>query len=365
MREKNKKTPEPTKIKIPDPSRLDRVSTIDTEVAKQLATSEKLSKITTLDLEDSPIGDEGLAALLASLHLKTLLRLYLTNTKISDEACSILAQATSLKSLQELRLSSNQLSAKGLRVLLSSPNLKHLEVLQLEETPIGDEGAEALGAASLPALRSLSLQWCQLNAPGALALSRGTWAKHLSQLSVSHNTLADAGVESFFKGTFSSIERLSLGWTAISDASIAALAATPWPSLSYLDLRGNPLSDIGAEALAKSVNLQKLSALKLRFTSISSKGEKSLVRALPSLRGLDLAPLAAEVLVVCSYCRSKAPEDATRCGACDRDVTEGKTTVLALVAYKAQHRVTCHHCGAQRFEESLLCPTCRRWGQPL
>jgi Ran GTPase-activating protein (RanGAP) involved in mRNA processing and transport len=365
MKDKKTKVQEPVKIKIPDPSRVDRVFTIDAEVAKHLATSEKLSKITTLDLEDSPIKDEGLAALLASPHLKNLFRLYLTNTLISDEACSTLAQAPALKSLQELRLSSNHISAKGLRTLLSSPNVKHLEALQLDDSSIGDEGAEVIASSSLPMLRSLSLTWCQLNAPGALALGRGAWAKHLLQLSLNHNTLADSGVESFFKGSFSALERLSLGWTSISDASVIGLAATPWPSLAYLDLRGNRISDASAEVLAKSGHLQKVSTLKLRFTSVSAKGEKTLVRALPSLRGLDIAPLAADALVLCSFCRQKTPESATRCGACDRDITEGNTIESTIVAYKAQHRVTCHHCGAQRFEESQLCPTCKRWGQPV
>src|SRR5262245_32479312 len=101
MKDKDKKSklPEPPKIKLPEPSHINREHPIDLATAKLLASSEKLAKITTLDLTDSPIGTEGLAALLASPHLKGLRRLYLDNTQIGDEGCKLLSTTMAFKAL--------------------------------------------------------------------------------------------------------------------------------------------------------------------------------------------------------------------------------------------------------------------------
>lgn len=366
MREKDKKNklPEPVKLKLPDPSHINREHPIDLATITLLATSEKLAKITTLDLTGSPIGAEGLRPLLSSPHIKGLRRLYLDNTQIGDEGCKLLSTATSIKALEELRLAHNQITAEGLRALLNAPFLHDLEALHLEENPLKDEGASFLGGANLPKLKTLLLMWTECGASGAKALAQASWLRRIRHLSLSNNPLEDDGAVALSKSPLSEIETLSLGWTRLTDTGATALANASWgATLSSLDLRGNQIGEAGALALSNAKQWQNVKHLQLRYNPLTPKAEKALLRALPNVRTLQLAPLEPGHLLLCPYCSTKVSEGAARCATCQQDITRDAGRALPQSEYRLQRRTTCHHCGAQRFEEALLCPTCKRWGQ--
>ena len=135
-----------------------------------------LPAVTWLDLFGTHVGDAGASALAAALGrgaLPRLKRLYLSNTAIGDSALVALAPALRRRpALKDLSLWTNPLGDEGLAALVAPPAaagapptttgaLTKLERLDLEQTMVTDAGCATLAAAldsgALPALEHVLL----------------------------------------------------------------------------------------------------------------------------------------------------------------------------------------------------------------
>ena len=136
-----------------------------------------LPAVTWLSLSDIHVGDAGASALAAALGRGALPRLrflYLHSTALGDAGLVALAPALRrLPALEELGLGRNPLGDEGLAALVAPPppagapppptgGLTKLKWLDLSDTQIADAGCAALTAAldsgALPALKFLYLQ---------------------------------------------------------------------------------------------------------------------------------------------------------------------------------------------------------------
>jgi hypothetical protein len=132
--------------------------------------------LTTLDLRDNNIGDEGAHALAAALgDNATLTALHLSHNNIGAEVARALAAALGNNvKLTQLLLGSNDIGAEGARALAAAlANNATLTSLDLAGTNIGDEGARAFaaGLANNATLTSLDLVANNIGAEGARTLA--------------------------------------------------------------------------------------------------------------------------------------------------------------------------------------------------
>ena len=226
---------------------------IGAEGARALA---PLSALTSLDLRNNQIGDKGARALAS---LSALTSLDLRNNQIGDEGARALA---SLSALTSLHLRANQIGDEGARALASLPALTSLD---LSNNQIGDEGARAL--ASLSALTSLILYNNQIGDEGARALAS---LSALTSLILSSNQIGDEGARAL--SSLSALTSLILDNNQIGDEGARALASLS--ALTSLILSSNQIGDKGARALA---SLSALTSLHLNNNQIGDEGARALL----------------------------------------------------------------------------------------
>ena len=158
-----------------------------------------LPAVTVLAIRRMHVGDAGASALAAALDrgaLPRLIALALVDAAIGDAALAALAPALRRRpALEALRLSGNPLGDEGLAALVAPPppagtppppagGLKKLELLDLYSTQVSDAGCATLAAAldtgALPALEVLELYGTRASAEAEeavrAALARSTGA---------------------------------------------------------------------------------------------------------------------------------------------------------------------------------------------
>lgn len=235
-------------------------------VVSALAASPLLNHIEELDLENSDLGNGGVAALLAS-------------------PC--------LKNVRVLELGENRLDDAGAVTIARASVLPRLESLALPDNDIGPEGAAALAASPfLAGLRELDLTGNEINEAGVRALIDGPAMQRLIRLRLADNPLRDgvvalAGSELFARMTLAD-PQLDLHRCGIETVGAAALAASPaFTRIEHLNLDENYLGDAGAASLARCANLR---TLKLVRNQITDAGAAAILAAsLPELESLDLS----------------------------------------------------------------------------
>ncbi len=119
--------------------------------------------ITSLDLTDNQIGDEGAKALTTNTSLTSL---DISFNLIDDESAKTLATNTTLTSLTLVR---NQFGYEGAKALATNTTLTSLDIRYNE---IGTKGAKAL--ATNTTLTSLEISCNQIGTEGAKALAANT-----------------------------------------------------------------------------------------------------------------------------------------------------------------------------------------------
>ncbi|NOT02643.1 MAG: hypothetical protein HOP29_18715 [Phycisphaerales bacterium] len=236
---------------------------IGDEGAKALAT---LTGLTTLHLGDNNIGAEGAKALATLTGLTTL---HLGDNNIGAEGAKALATLTGLTTLH---LGGNNIGAEGAKALAT---LTGLTTLHLWNNKIGAEGAKAL--ATLTGLTTLHLGDNNIGAEGAKALAT---LIGLTTLNLWSNNIGDEGAKALT--TLTSLTTLHLGANKIRAKGAKALAAIT--GLTTLHLGGNKIGGEGAKALAA---LTALNTLDLRSNNIGSEGAKALA-TLPETVNIDL-----------------------------------------------------------------------------
>ena len=136
------------------------------------------------------------------------------NAGVNDHAVILVAEAR-LPKLERLWLRSNQLDEASLSRLGS--RLPRLQVLDLAHNDPGQLGVEALGHASLPALRELDLSNCALTDDMVIALAASPLIEQLAWLDLGHNEIGPAAARALASVQLPALRFLDLSSTAMGD----------------------------------------------------------------------------------------------------------------------------------------------------
>lgn len=147
--------------------------------ARVLAEAPDLAAIRKLNLAGCRLGDDGVAALLASPHLGCT-QLTLREDDMTDEGAQALAGAPALARCRALFLARNRLGDEAVAALAGSAHLAGLEQLGIGgNEDITGEGIEHLLAPGLfPRMRRLELEMLDLDDETRDAL-RERWGAHV------------------------------------------------------------------------------------------------------------------------------------------------------------------------------------------
>jgi Ran GTPase-activating protein (RanGAP) involved in mRNA processing and transport len=123
--------------------------------------SAALWNVQKLSVSNCRIGDEGVRELFSGETFKSLRELDLSDNDLTSYACRVLAQASDLDRLERLALCDNRITAHGVAALATAPHLGRLRELNLYSNPIGPEGGRAiLASRHWGGLEHLSLTNC-------------------------------------------------------------------------------------------------------------------------------------------------------------------------------------------------------------
>jgi Ran GTPase-activating protein (RanGAP) involved in mRNA processing and transport len=233
--------------------------------------------LTTLDLADNFIGDEGARALAPHLPA-TLAKLNLDGTSIGDEGVKALAPHIPV-ALTTLNLSGNNISVDGAKAL--APYLPNsFTALDLSGNSIGDENVRALAPYLPRALTTLDLGCNAIGAEGARTLAAHL-PPTLTTLRLWYNSIGTDGVKALVADLPATLTTLDLGGNSIGTDGAKALAAHLPAALTTLDLHNNSIGDDGARALAAYFPTT-LTTLNLWGNSIGADGVRALAAQLPT-----------------------------------------------------------------------------------
>jgi patatin-like phospholipase/acyl hydrolase len=157
---------------------------IDASLATKL--SRLPTTITTLDLEENPLGDEGVNALISMTHLKTL---KLWKCGVTDQGINILS--SSIPNLERLELYKNDITDTSVELLADLTSLTYLD---LRKNKITDEGAN--GLAQNQTLRFLRLDYNHITDNGAQLFVHNT---NLEELGLRRNPIEDEKILIFLE----------------------------------------------------------------------------------------------------------------------------------------------------------------------
>ena len=223
----------------------------------------RLKDVSTLDLRDASITDDGLALV---IRLKQLQRLNLTGTDVTDDGIQNL---TTLKKLRTLLVSSPSVTDDGLQTI---SGLSQLEELNLVGTSITDSG--------LLHLKSLTL---------------------LTSLAVAGGGISDEGMTAIVAGC-PNLVRLELAGTRITDAGLESLKGLKKLEILNLNVDASTASQTGSEAFV-SVSEQSSVIVYVQPTQIaevlhrSNPGRFEKPLAVPNERPVPLQLVAEEFAV--------------------------------------------------------------------
>jgi Ran GTPase-activating protein (RanGAP) involved in mRNA processing and transport len=216
--------------------------------ARAIAAGVELSKLSSLDVSSSKIGDAGISALAASSHLQQLEQLDVQSNQFGIAGLRALVAA-----FPALRSLAIQVAGRAqLRVLVDSELARRLDRLEISGSQLDDRAISVLAAAELPNLRQLSLYSNRIGPAGAKTLAKSKSFAKLVALELGHNALGYDGVRAIAaSGTLGNLVELGLGSTRIEQAGVRALAASrTLHCLEDLDLSGNQLRDDDIAILA-------------------------------------------------------------------------------------------------------------------
>ena len=158
------------------PGRLTRLELVDVGLtddgAEALARLPQLAGVTHLDLRANQLGPNGIAAICRSPYLTGVTTLAIGGRSynpyyddkhvqpVGDDGLAAIVAAQAFASLRELEVANASVSPAGVAVLAGSPLAGQLRRIDLSTNELGFEGAEALIATPWPVLRDLRLRRC-------------------------------------------------------------------------------------------------------------------------------------------------------------------------------------------------------------
>jgi uncharacterized protein (TIGR02996 family) len=270
-----------------------------------LAKASGWSALAHLDLGQTWLTTEGVHALLASPHLQQLRHLLLEDNEIGDR--TVLHEVSWPAGLQRLDLAGNPLgergladlvaaappeqlrclslgfcglSARSLEVLTRSGWLDHLTELDLSGNYLGMAGLRALTrSANRACLGSLGLANCDLDDEGPAVLAASWNPGQLACLHLADNQIGPAGVRALAcAGGLEGLTSLDLSGNPVGDEAVVALVESPGlPRLSMLDLTDCDLTNAGVIALAHTPGLARIRRLALASPDIGPAGIQALL----------------------------------------------------------------------------------------
>ncbi|MFK8001602.1 MAG: hypothetical protein AB8H86_18550 [Polyangiales bacterium] len=227
------------------------------ELFESLAKCPGLSNLQQLAFGPA-VNADALAAFAESPHLSSLIALHLRQVPVKLE--SVLALLGAFRGqLTWLRLEGLKLSPALTRAFTAAWPL--LESLQLVAIPLGDEGAETLAGASMPALTDLDLSAASITASGAVQLAGTSFLDKVESLTMSRNPIGPQGAQAIAKSPHT--RRLKHAWFAgcrVKDEGARAIASSGW-KLETLDVSGCFL--FNGAALASADFLGELTAFNI------------------------------------------------------------------------------------------------------
>jgi hypothetical protein len=229
-----------------------------------------------LDLQDTPIGDAGVAFLKSLPNLQSL---RLSRSRISGAALEILK---SLRSLTELHVEGTRVGDADLKFLRGMPQLIILNLARTEVKGVWDpsiRGPALHNVWLLKELTTLDLSGLHLQ-QYALTLPQRTEVR-VRSLRLSSSKINDDALKQLSGMT--SLRELWLGSTAVTGEGLKSL--TWMANLEHLGLEGTGVGDPGLKELG---GLKSLKSLNLQGSRVSDAGLVHL-RDLRELRSLDLS----------------------------------------------------------------------------
>jgi uncharacterized protein (TIGR02996 family) len=241
-----------------------------------VANAPHLSRVRGLDLRHLRLFDVGsapLRTLLDSLYLDRLTSLDLTSNYMGDAGAALLAGSPRMAGVTALHQGVNGIGIPGLLSLARSSYFTRLATLDLRGNPLGHPWVQAIGGASLPALRDLNLSGTDVRDVGMQGLAASPHLAGLEKLDLRFNQIGDAGLQAVAGApALPKLRVLKLGYNPIGTPGVRALAASPhMAQLTTLDLRRSRVANNAAQALIESPNLGRLYRLDLRGNDISQR----------------------------------------------------------------------------------------------
>jgi Ran GTPase-activating protein (RanGAP) involved in mRNA processing and transport len=185
---------------------------------------------TSLDLQDSQVGNAGAVALGEGLKVNTsLTSIDLQDNKIGDTGAAALAKGLMFNtSLARIDLSSNVLGNIGAKAMATV--LTGLTAIALDDNQIGDEGAKALATrlkVNTCRTNKIDLGVNEIGDTGAKALAEGLKVNtSLTSIDLQYNRIGDIGAKALAEGlkVNTSLITINLGHNQFGVAGRAALA---------------------------------------------------------------------------------------------------------------------------------------------
>jgi hypothetical protein len=167
-------------------------------------------------------------------------------------------------------------SADDVRLFVASPNVRNIADLNIASPPCGDDGVAELaaGAAALPHLRRLNLEFSNLTARGMEALVASPLADRLEDRDLSHNEIGPAGIE-----VLADSPRLA----RLKCLNLASCAEGG---------KGKAAAGKAVRRLCESPHLAALKALRLYHCGLDDANLAQVCRSRPAFRLAELSLLA-------------------------------------------------------------------------
>jgi uncharacterized protein (TIGR02996 family) len=252
---------------------LDRV---EPHIFEALCALPAFPRLIALNLSDTELRADGVAALVRSKAFPHLLDLNLARNAFGAAGVEALARAKQWK-LAALDLRACGLRTAGVAALAGWKGLSTVRVLDVAANAAGAKGIAALARSPhAAALRHLDLGYNHFGQSGLLALAEAAPLRNVTKLDICADLpesawpASAAALQPFFERLeMSNLRHLMLNRHRFTVAAVRALAACPGLArLQVLHAAGCNLTDAGLKALAESPHLSELVSIELGGNSI-------------------------------------------------------------------------------------------------
>jgi len=204
-------------------------------------------QLSSLNLADNEITDEGVKQLSNAVINSQLSSLNLAGNEITDEGVKQLSNAVINSQLSSLNLADNKITDEVVKQLSNAVINSQLSSLNLANNDITDEGVKQLSNAVINSqLSSLNLADNKITDEGVKQLSNAVINSQLSSLNLAVNEITDEGVKQLSNAVINSqLSSLNLGYNKITDEGVKQLsnALVNSNKLRSLDLFGNEITN--------------------------------------------------------------------------------------------------------------------------